>query len=579
MVTRMLLPACGLVLGLPLAALAQVSVYDGASSVLTIPSVSVGSATFTNVTLKNTGNFSFALQGAEAQVPPAPGVARFDAASGLVTIPAVKVGTDTYLDVTLAHQGNYVFTLQGATPLPAATLAEVTALLKSADAIYATRMPATGAERMQYADACYLHEGRSRAWYLNDVDSDVAAYQARDAFAVGRQSGNLQVLAQRLTTNADGSARREIDVQYDIAYPDGSADIAVNQTLISGSSAGTPSCSTSQTGSALRFLGNRKLVQVSARGRNIRDERYSLATGAAQSPAVNYRREVRWFIVDPEGRSTYVIVNGPGPTAVVGGVSQPFSLKFVSPWVMRSAPEFAGKTGNYLNWRDDDAFRYCNVSGSGVPVAAVADCTGQGAGSDNWGLTTATPNAAADSSHLAQGFVAGGVYVFSVYDDDGWKTVNGHVGRTPIAVYTATLNRLSYSFVEMAGSGTSADKFPRLKFAGLNSTQVRNNVMSAAPVPMNLSWTALGSLLDNRAFRLYQLWEFFSGPKAGNANGVSFPAYRYLQFRYPGSTAAGFNGLAVTARPAELGAKTYNEFNLQYLDRNDSEILSRVSFF
>lgn len=569
--------ACAL--GLPLAALAQVSVYDLASNVLTMPSVTVGAATFTNVTLQNTGNFVFTLQGATAQEPPAPGVARFDAASGLVTIPAVRLGADTYLDVTLAHQGNYVFTLQGATLLPAATLAEVNALLKATDTLYATRMPATGAERLQYADACYLHEGRSRAWYVNDVDSDVAAYQARDGFAVGRQTGNVQVLAQRLTTNADGSARREIDVQYDVTYPDGSADIGLTQTLISGSSAGTPNCSTAQTGSALRYLGNRKLVQVSARGRNIRDERYSLATGAAQSPAVNYRREVRWYIVDPEGRATYVIVNGPGPSAQVNGVGQPFSLKFVSPWVMRSAPEFAGRTGNYLNWQDDDGFRYCNVSGGGVPLASLADCSALGANSDSWGITTATPNATADGNHLAQGFVAGGTYVFSVYNDDGWKTVNGHVGRTPIAVYTATLNRLSYSFVEMAGSGTSTDKFPRLKFAGLTLTQVRNDVMSSKPTPLNLSWTSLGSLLDNRAFRLYQLWEFFSGPKAGNSAGTAFPAYRYLQFRYPGSTASSLNGLAVTARPAELGAKTYNEFNLQYLDRNDSEILSRVSFF
>ena len=564
---------------LPLSLHAQISSYDGATGVLSLPSVSVGAATFTNVTLKNVGNFSFDLQGATAQVPPGPGVARFDLATNVVAIPAVKVGADTYLNVTLLHNGNYNFSLLGATPLAAGTLAEAAALFKSIDTLYATTMPASGAVRMQFADACFLHEGRSRAWFVNEVDSNVADYQARDRFAIGRITRNLQVLGERSSNNADGSTRHELDVQFDVFYADGSTDTGQQYTLISGSSSGTPRCSTAQTGSGWRLLGNQRLVQVSVRGRNLRDERYSISSGAPQSPALNYRRELRWFITDPEGRANYVIVSGPGPAASVNGSSIPFSLKLVSPRVMRAAPEFSGRNNNYLNWRDDDSFRYCATSGSGVPVASVADCAGLGAVADNWGITTATPNAAADANHQAQGFVAGGSYVFAVYADDGWKTVNGHVGRTPIATYTATLNKLSYSFVEMAGSGPSADKFPRLSFGGLSTLQVRNNLMSATPAPMNLSWTPLGGLLDNRAFRLYQAWEFFSGPQLGNLGGATFPAYRYIRFSYPGSTATSFNALPVSGRPAELNAKTYTEFNLQYLDRNDSEILSRLSFF
>lgn len=566
-------------LAVPLALQAQVSSYDLVTGVLTIPSVSVGAATFTNVTLLNTGNFTFSLTGTSALVTTGPAVASFDTATGLVTMPAVKVGAETYLNVTLAHQGNYVFTLQDATLMPPATLAAGTALLKATDELFATAMPASGAARMQLTDACYLNDGRSRAWYINDIDSSIADYMARDGYAVGRTSTNLQVLAERHMSNADGSTRTEVDVQYDIRYLDGSADLAVKNTLISGSSSGTPYCSTAQTGTNWRFLGNLKVVQTAVRARNLRDERYSLSTGAAQSPAVNYRRELRFFITDPLGHATYVIVSGPGPAGTVGGVSTPFSLKMLSPLVIRSAPELLGKTGNYLNWRDDDSFRYCNVSGGGVPVVGAADCVGQGANNDNWGITTSSPNAAADANHVAQGFVAGGTYVFQVYNDDGWKTVNGHVGRTPIATYSATLDKLSYSFVEMAGSGPGADKFPRLSFGGLSKVQVRNNVMSATPTPMNLSWTSVGSVLDNRAFRLYQAWEFFSGPKLGNAAGATFPAYRYLDFSYPGSTASRYDNLPVSAKPPELGSKTYTEFNLQYLDRNDSEILSRVSFF
>ena len=42
-------------------------------------------------------------------------VAYFDGASGRVHIPSVSVGAATYVDVTLQHLGNYVFALQAAT--------------------------------------------------------------------------------------------------------------------------------------------------------------------------------------------------------------------------------------------------------------------------------------------------------------------------------------------------------------------------------------------------------------------------------------------------------------------------------
>ena len=45
------------------AAQAQVTTYDATTSVVTIPSVSVGTTTFTGVTLKNRGDFVFDLTG------------------------------------------------------------------------------------------------------------------------------------------------------------------------------------------------------------------------------------------------------------------------------------------------------------------------------------------------------------------------------------------------------------------------------------------------------------------------------------------------------------------------------------
>lgn len=575
--TLLLAAACGLTPALQ----AQVARFDTASGLLTIPAVGVGPASFTEVKLLHTGNFRFALQGAQPQLPAAPAAARFDTGAGVLSLPAVQVGAETYLDVTLLHHGNYSFSLQNARPLAPETLAGAAALLQAADALYASRMPTSGAERMSLVDACFLHEGRSRDWTVQDTDAQLAEFQARDAYLLGRSSRNLQVLAERRSTNPDGSSRHELDVQYDVAYADGSRDLGVQYTLISGSSQGTPHCSTAQTGSGWRFLGNRRLVQVAVRARNLRDERYNITSGVAQFPAVTYRRELRWLISDPLGRATYVIVSGPGPVTTVNGAGVPFSLKMLSTRVLRSAPELSGRPGSYLNWRDDDGFRYCLAPGGGsaVPVAQVADCLGQGASADNWGHTSATPDAAADAVHDAMGFVAGGTYVFQVYDDDGWKTVNGHANRTPIATYSATLGRLSYRFTELAGSSPATDRFPRLSFPGQSLVQVRNNVMGIAPGPMKAAWSAPGALPDTRPFRLFQLWEYFHGAKLGNLGNASFPGYRYIRFHFPGSIATSLDSLPVSARPAELSGKSYNEFTLQYLDRNDSEILSRVSLF
>jgi hypothetical protein len=556
-------------------ALAQVAVYDGATNILTLPAVRVGPSTYVNVTLLNTGNYTFALQGATAETAAAS--VTYDAATGIVNIPAVKVGAATYLDVKLLNVGNFVFTLQAASELPAALSSKVTALLASSDALWATAVPGSGATRLSLTDSCYLDDGGTKAYYVSYVDANLADVLKRDAFRIGEKRTNTQVLAVRNLTNPDSSTRQEIDVQYDITYTDGSVVIANPSTLISGSSAG--SCATPQVSTELRFFGNRQLVQADVRARNQRDERYLISTGAPASPAVRYRRDVQFQIVDPMGNATYVIVSGNGPSAIVNGVQTPFSLKFISPRLLRSAAELVGKNGNYLNWLDDDSFRFCRISSTtDVPVASIADCVGQGATGNNWGINASSPNAAADTSFQNQGWLAGATYTFDVYSDDGWKTVNGHVGRTPIATYYTQLKNLPYSFVEMAGSGVTADKFPRITFGGMTPVQVRANIVSATPSAMNLAWTAIPALSDSRPFRLFQGYEFFQGPKTGNATGVDYPGYRLQVFNYPGSTATSISALQPTAKLTDMSSKGYEEFTLQYRDRNYGQILSVVSF-
>lgn len=99
-------------------ALAQTVTYDGGTGVLSIPAVQVGAATYVNVTLRNIGNYVFALQTASEQVPPAPASVAYDPATGILSVPTVAVGTLTYIDVTLRNVGNYTFNLLTATEQP-----------------------------------------------------------------------------------------------------------------------------------------------------------------------------------------------------------------------------------------------------------------------------------------------------------------------------------------------------------------------------------------------------------------------------------------------------------------------------
>lgn len=553
---------------------AQLIGFDAASGIVTIPSVQVGADVYTNVRLLHLGNYRFALQSADLQTPPGRSIARYDGASGLLNLPAVKVGTDTFVDVSLLNVGSFNFTLQGATLLPAETIAAVNGLMRQNERLWAAAAPSSGAARMSLTDACYRNDGRTRAYLVSEADNDLNAFRSQYSYRIGEKISNLQVLGQRTVSTA-GATRQELDVQYDITFADGSFLAANIGTVVSGNTIGTPGCSTGQSTSDWRFFGNQQLVQATARSRNIRDERYLISNGGVASPAVNLTRDVQWVVTDPMANATYVVVSGPGPAATVGGVATSFSLKMISPRLLRSAPELANANGNFLNWMDDDGFRYCRIAGSGVALAALADCVGQGARDNTMGITTSTPNATADASFDNLGFVAGGLYTFAVYNDDGWKTVNGHVGRTPIAVYTDVLDDLSNRFVEMSPPGAASDNFPHLGFGGMSMAQVRSNLQSATPAPMAVSWTPIPAV---NPYRVFEVWEFFQGPKLGSTTGGLFPGYRVLNDTYPGSNVTSVPALPVSPKLSTMSSKTYAEFLLLYSDRKARQIQSKVSF-
>ncbi len=462
-----------------------------------------------------------------------------------------------------------------AVPLPATTtLDSVKAFLTSADSTFATALPGTGAERYKFIDSCSLNGGQSKGYQVKDYDDNLTLSQQENAFLVGSTRTNVKVVAERKITNADGTTRLEVDITYDTVYKDGTSAIGTASTLVSGSSAGT--CATPTNSADLRFLGDQRKVFVDLQARNIRTDNFSLATGApAVTTPTSQRRDIRVRVIDAGNVATYAIVTGPGPAGANG---QPFSFKLLSPRIVRSAPELAGKVGNATTLIDTDTFKPCRIVGTTVPVAEVADCVGLGVTTDGWGsnLTNVGDTAAqkvADDFFAAQGWVAGGNYTFAIYADDGWKTVNGQAGKTPIATYTAALKSLPYTFAEMnsASSGASYPSFTTnlttaqiaALFTGSGGPVSLNGLQAAAP--SGSPRTALNSLLV-----------FAYGPNIG-ATSTGYPRTEQNDFFYPPVNATSGTVVIKGKNPA-TSATTFGELFAIYFDRNGRVMQRRWDF-
>jgi alpha-tubulin suppressor-like RCC1 family protein len=160
--------ACAALLALLATALgssAEVAYFDGASGRVHIPSVSVGAATYVDVTLQHLGNYVFALQAATEQVPPAgPGVASYDLATGVLSIPNVLVGCSNFGAVTLRNRGDFSFQLLTA-DLLAPPLAPTPAIVSQpANASLAAGQPANFSVQVSGAGPF------SYQWRRNGVD-------------------------------------------------------------------------------------------------------------------------------------------------------------------------------------------------------------------------------------------------------------------------------------------------------------------------------------------------------------------------------------------------------------------------
>ena len=463
-------------------------------------------------------------------------------------------------------------------------LEAATKLLAKADAFRATAIPATGVANAELLDGCFLTNGFSKPFIVADFDADPLAISSRQ-FDVGSTRNNIRVLADRTIANADGTNRREIDIKFDETYKDGSkrnatADAEPNTTIISGSSSGAKlpdgtNCTTSESKSDWRFYGNRKVINANVQAFNQRYDRTVLTTGLPSTPAVVYNKYIRFNVQDPANVARYVTIAGPG--IVAGTPAAPITLKMVSVRLLRDAPEFAGKNGNFVDWKDNDQWQFCRTATGGLATAETADCVAHGATTNNWGSFNATVPATLDAQFDALGVVAGGEYTVKVYNDDGWKTINGQASSTPIATYTLKLANLPFSAVALAGtSGVTTDLFPKVATNSMTPAEISTAVRAKAAFSMNLSWTAPGAMPDGKTLGLGGLFSFKQG-KVDATQGPFNPASRRFDPTYPLANVTSAT-LPIPAAVAKLGLPTYMQYWLFFNNRNGNTVESLYAF-
>ncbi|MBK6294329.1 MAG: hypothetical protein IPF55_08425 [Rhodoferax sp.] len=451
-------------------------------------------------------------------------------------------------------------------------LTQATGFLASYDASWSTAVPSSGAAFNAFNDGCFLDSGYTKPVSIASFDEDLTRSTEANKYRIGATRTAVQVLADRTSNNGDGSTRRELDIQYQIKYADGTTDTDAKQTLIWGSSFGSTVasgtvCATPTASQGWRVFGNREVVDASVRSVNQRNERYSLATGAPLTSAVDYSKYVQFRVSDPSNFVKYVVVTGPGlPSS---------GLKMVSVRLLRDDPLFAGKRGNYVDWRDTDSFRLCRADASGTNLAAnAADCVTHGGSGNMYGAYNKTP-AALDSAFDTLGFVAGGSYRIAVYNDDGWKSINGQASRTPIATHTKTLSALPYSAVVLGGTGVTTDLFPRVS-TSLTPVQIASVIRSKGSATQALTWTALGAMPDASKFGWGDLYTFISG--RSTATTSTWPQSRTFVLVYPSAGAMGAPSYTIPAAPSALVTPTYSESSLELVNRNGGRIHSMMTY-
>ena len=471
--------------------------------------------------------------------------------------------------------------LLGVAPSQEAALDATKGVLVKLDVLRSSS-PTSSSAYFALTDGCYLADGRSKAYIAADFDVDPLAIASRQ-FVVGSTHTAPQVVAERSITNADGSTRREIDIKYVVNYQDGTKVEVAGDTIVSGSSSGAKladasTCATPDNKTDWRFYGNRRMVQTFVNATNERIERTALATGLPLSPAVVYSKYISLGVSDPAKVATYAIITGPGLGIDAAGTfnGTPGSFKLLSVRLLRSAPELAGKSGNVIDLLDTDSFRSCNnAAGTRSAQAGTANCAVDGTRGNGFGSFNSASGSALDAGFAFFNVNAGDVYTINVYNDDGWKTVNGQAGKTPIATYTSTLAALPLSAATLAGTGPTADLFARVTSSTKTAAEIATAIRTKGAISTGQTWTSPGTMPDGRAVALSRSYSSESGQ--ANSTGANYPASSKTDFGYPGSLATSTT-VNIPAPVAALVVPTFAETALQYANRNGNSINSRYSY-
>lgn len=434
----------------------------------------------------------------------------------------------------------------------------------------------TGAQAYRELDGCYLNNGYTKQKAIAEFDADAQqANQDRKSIR-GTTRSNVKVIADRSSVNTDGTTRRELDISFQINYPDGTIARNVNQTWIYGSSSGsllpTGVCTTPDNQKTWRFYGNRDIVSHTVTARNTRLQNYSISTGnPINSPPVTYGKYIRINISNPGNYVNYAIVSGPGiPTPS-------HSIKLISSQLLRDNPQFTNRFGRFLELDDSRNFRMCKNSADEVATdAQTADCVQFGGSTASIGYTNKLAREV-DTNFDALGFVAGGIYTFDLYNDDGWNTVNGQNGKTPVATYTAKLNSLPYSAVTMAGDQPANDLFPKFTGTSIPTTDIASSLLSLNSFSFDVDWSTLAATPDAVLFGLSDIYIGTEGYPSGVANG-GWPRNLKDTTIYPDINATSAT-LTIPTASTQMARRTYGQYMLEFSNRRGHIIQSEIQYY
>lgn len=303
--------------------------------------------------------------------------------------------------------------------------------------------------------------------------------------------------------NPDGSSRRVISHVIDRLLNDGNTNKAHYQQSIVGSSNGAKmadgsTCTNPLVSSTIRFYGNRAIVDASLRSHNVMALNYSITNGTFQNTFFQKRVEIA--ISDPSKVANYAIITGPGlPSS---------GFKLISPRLLNSEQRLANSP-KYFNLPNTFDWLICRPSNNynETREASTADCVnyptdwpnkGVGAGVDLTNPTSAS-NALAnlETAFNGLGFQAGGSYTIKIYADDGWATVNGQAGKTPVASYTRVLNALPYAFNQLPATVASY-----LTMTNTSSSTVFSLLSSNQAIPLSYTVPATNPVVASSSDRL-----------------------------------------------------------------------------